>query len=40
MIRQVVINRELAIKVLSVVDKGLCRGLGKPEEGKMCVGSW
>jgi hypothetical protein len=34
---KVEINRELAIKVLSVVDKGLCRGLGTPEAGKMCV---
>jgi hypothetical protein len=35
--KTVEINRELAIKVLSVVDKGLCKGIGQPEEGKMCV---
>src|SRR5688572_14262353 len=27
----------IAQKVLDVVDKGLCRGLGKPVPGKMCV---
>jgi hypothetical protein len=35
--KTVEINRELAIKVLSVVDKGLCKGLGSPKEGEMCI---
>jgi hypothetical protein len=35
--KEVAINRELAIRVLSVVDKGLCQGLGKPVEGQMCI---
>ena len=31
------INRELASKILTLVDKGLCKGLGKPIEGQMCI---
>jgi hypothetical protein len=31
------INREVAAKVLSVVDAGLVQGIGKPMPGKMCV---
>ena len=31
------VNRELAAKVLSIVDHGLSNGLGDPVEGKMCV---
>lgn len=31
------LTKALARKVLGVVDKGLTRGLGKPEPGKMCV---
>ncbi len=31
------IDREVAAKVLSVVDAGLSRGLGKPKPGEMCV---
>ena len=31
------VNKALAQKVLSVVDKGLVKGLGDPEPGKMCV---
>lgn len=31
------INRNLAEKVLKVVDQGLCCGLGIPEPGKLCV---
>jgi hypothetical protein len=31
------INRELAAKVLSVVDAGLVRGVGNPRAGEMCV---
>jgi hypothetical protein len=29
--------REVAVKVLGVVDKGLCHGVGKPVPGQMCV---
>ena len=31
------INKKIARKVLEVVDKGLVKGLGNPEPGKMCV---
>ena len=31
------INKELAAKVLQVVDAGLCNGVGTPEPGNMCV---
>src|ERR1700686_1471729 len=31
------IDVELARKVLTVVDAGLCKGMGTPEPGKMCV---
>lgn len=31
------INRELAAKVLEIVDAGLVKGMGRPEPGKMCV---
>ena len=31
------INRKLAAKVLTVVDAGLCSGLGNPRPGEMCV---
>ena len=31
------INKKLARKVLEVVDKGLVKGLGNPQPGKMCV---
>ncbi len=31
------INKELAEKVLSTVDAGLCSGVGVPEPGKMCI---
>ncbi len=34
---EIVIDRELAAKVLSIVDKGLVKGLGDPKPGKMCV---
>jgi hypothetical protein len=32
-----IITRDLAAKVLDVVDAGLCRGLGEATPGKMCV---
>lgn len=32
-----IITREVAAKVLSVVDAGLSKGLGKPTPGNMCV---
>jgi hypothetical protein len=31
------INKALARKVLSIVDQGLCNGMGKPIPGQMCV---
>ena len=31
------ITREVARKVLSLVDMGLTRGKGEPEPGKMCI---
>ena len=31
------INRELASKILTLVDKGLCKGLGQPVEGQMGI---
>lgn len=31
------VNRDLAVKVLSVVDAGLSSGIGTPTPGKMCV---
>lgn len=31
------VTREIAVKVLEVVDCGLSSGLGKPEPGNMCV---
>jgi hypothetical protein len=31
------ITRDVAIKVLEVVDAGLVNGVGRPEPGKMCV---
>jgi hypothetical protein len=31
------VTLETARKVVEVVGKGLCAGLGKPEPGKMCV---
>ena len=31
------VTEETARKVLEVVDKGLCQGMGKPEPGMMCV---
>ena len=31
------LNREVAQKVLTTVDAGLCRGVGKPIPGQMCV---
>jgi len=31
------INRELAAKVLGIVDQGLVKGVGRPEPGQMCV---
>lgn len=31
------VGKELAIRVLEVVDQGLCGGLGKPIPGQMCV---
>lgn len=31
------INRELAVKVLEIVDQGLVKGTGKPTPGAMCV---
>jgi hypothetical protein len=34
---QIEISREVAAKVLSVVDAGLSEGVGKPEPGQMCV---
>ncbi len=34
---KVIINRELARKVLKVVDKGLTEGEGEPIPGQMCV---
>ncbi|HEY9684725.1 MAG TPA: hypothetical protein V6C86_24320 [Oculatellaceae cyanobacterium] len=33
----VAINKRLARKVLSIVDQGLCGGMGVQEPGKMCV---
>ena len=35
--KEVQINRELAAKVLGIVDAGLVSGLGKPKPGQMCV---
>src|SRR5690348_10965698 len=35
--REMQLNKEIATKVLSVVDAGLVRGVGKPVPGKMCV---
>lgn len=32
-----VIDREVARKVVEVVDQGLCSGVGKPVPGQMCV---
>jgi len=32
-----VISREIAVKVLEVVDAGLVKGLGQPKPGQMCV---
>jgi hypothetical protein len=34
---QPVINEELVTKLISVIDAGLCKGLGEPEPGAMCV---
>ena len=34
---EVTINKELAKKVLNVVDKGLVNGMGEAVPGKMCV---
>jgi hypothetical protein len=31
------LTREIAIKVLGIVDHGLSHGLGTPEPGKLCV---
>jgi hypothetical protein len=35
--KAVTVNRKLASKILALVDKGLCSGVGVPEPGKMCV---
>jgi hypothetical protein len=32
-----VLNEEIARRVLSTVDAGLCAGVGEPQPGKMCV---
>lgn len=37
MTSKVKVNRALARKVLTIVDKGLCMGVGSPIPGKMCV---
>ncbi len=34
---EIKINKQLARKVLSIVDHGLVKGLGEPEKGKMCI---
>lgn len=34
---EVTVNRELAAKILGLVDQGLCSGLGKPIPGQMCI---
>lgn len=31
------VNREIAAKVLATVDQGLCKGLGQPVAGEMCI---
>jgi hypothetical protein len=35
--RAMQITREVAAKVLATVDAGLCKGVGKPVPGQMCV---
>lgn len=35
--KKIIVNKELAQKVIDVVTPGLCNGLGSPEPGKMCV---
>ena len=32
-----IINESLAVRILSIVDKGLSKGLGNPVAGQMCV---
>jgi hypothetical protein len=35
--KEIEINEQLAIKVKETVSHGLCKGLGKPNLGEMCV---
>ncbi len=34
---EIIINKDLAIKVKETVSHGLCSGLGKPKLGQMCI---